>query len=140
MEPLSCIRSFLWSGILQTLPTFKTNIVSFVSDGTTTLFKLDNWVRGHALADMWPHLYQLAINNEGTVLALMDLEGGPPLGDFPSIRHLLDNLSSSLTLTDDKRLYRLSSNGVFTFKSFYNFLNDWGLCCHWTPTISIYGF
>lgn len=57
------------------------------------------------------------------------------MGDFVSVRRLLANLSSSVLLAEDRRLWRLSSNGSFTVKSFYNFLNDRGLHCRWTPTI-----
>ncbi|XP_039120608.1 uncharacterized protein LOC120257033 [Dioscorea cayenensis subsp. rotundata] len=111
------------------------NVVSSVGDGATTLFWLDNWVEGRAPADIWPHLYRSASNKEGTVRELVEELGGTPLGDSPIIRRVFDNLRSSLPLADDRRLWRLTSNGTFTIKSFYSFLNDRGLRCCWTPII-----
>lgn len=104
------------------------NLVASMGNGATTLFWLDNWVESRALADIWPHLFLGTPNKEGTVRDLAN-----KAGDSPWIRSIVDNLTNNHSL--DRKHWRLTANRVFTVKSFYNFLNDGGLRCRWTPII-----
>lgn len=130
-------RSFLWNGILQALSSFRKNLISTVRDGTSTLFWLDNWVDGCAPADIWPYLFQMSQCKEGTIKDLANWSSFVMLGDFPISRNLIDQISlhSSLEGEGGHKWWRLTTNGLFSVKSFYNFLNDGSLRCHWSPII-----
>lgn len=49
--------------------------------------------------------------------------------------NLIINFRLQVCVECNIRRWRLSSNGVFTVKSFYQFLNDGELRCGWTPII-----
>lgn len=88
-----------------------------------------------APADIWPHLFQSSRDKESTVRDLLDRVAVLPLGAFPMEHNLIVNFRLQDFANEDVRRWRLSSNGVFTVKFFYHFLNDGGLSCKWTPVI-----
>ncbi|XP_039113709.1 uncharacterized protein LOC120249266 [Dioscorea cayenensis subsp. rotundata] len=128
-------RSVFWNGILKVLPAFRKNISSSVKGGSSTLFWLDNWVEGRAPADIWPHLFESSRDKEGTVRDLLNMELAFPFGDFPREGSLITTFRLQNSTIKDGRHWKLSSNGMFSVKSFYQFLNDGGLHCRRTPSI-----
>ncbi|XP_039118577.1 uncharacterized protein LOC120254543 [Dioscorea cayenensis subsp. rotundata] len=72
---------------------------------------------------------------EGTVRDLVGREDWLPRGDYPSLSRLLMGLANHTGPGEDLKRWRLSSNGVFSVKSFYSFLVDGGIRCPWTPVI-----
>lgn len=127
--------SFFWSGILHILPAFRNNLTSIIRNGASTLFWLDNWVDGRAPADIWPHLFISAHHKEETVRDYASRMTIFPSNDFPTMNSLLLDLNSHLSSKIDKKCWKLKANGKFSVKTFYNFLNDGGLRCRWTPYI-----
>ncbi|XP_039144849.1 uncharacterized protein LOC120282161 [Dioscorea cayenensis subsp. rotundata] len=130
-----CRRSVFWNGILKILPAFWKNICSLVKGGSTTLFWLDNWVEGRAPADIWPHLFLSSRDKEGTVRDLFNGGLTLPFGNFSREGSQITSLCLQNCAIKDDRSWGLSSNGVFSVRSFYHFLNDGGLRCRWTPSI-----
>ncbi|XP_039141329.1 uncharacterized protein LOC120278666 [Dioscorea cayenensis subsp. rotundata] len=128
-------RSVFWNGILKVLPAFWKNISSLVKGGSSTLFWLDNWVEGRVPADIWPHLFESSRDKEGTVRDLLNRELAFPFGDFPREGSLITTFRLQNSTIKDGRHWKLSSNGMFSVKSFYQFLNDGGIRCRWTPSI-----
>lgn len=57
------------------------------------------------------------------------------LGDSSLARIMIELVTLLRNVGRDEKRWKLTANGVFTVKSFYNFLNDGGLRCGWTPTI-----
>lgn len=119
-------RSFFWNGILHSLPACRLNLVTSVHDGTTTLFWLDNWLDDRAPVDIWSHFFRLANDKEGSVKELIGRADFLPLDVFPLIWRLINNINASSNPGEDRKCWRLFSNGAFTVKSFYQFLNDGG--------------
>lgn len=128
-------RSFFWNGILQSLPAFRLNLIASVHDGATTLFWLDNWLDGRALADIWPHSFSLAYDKEGSIREWIGRADALPFEVLPIIRRSINMINASVNRGEDKKSWRLTSNNAFTVKSFYHFLNDGGLRCRWSPII-----
>lgn len=50
-------------------------------------------------------------------------------------RILVEQINSLLDSGRDEKRWKLTANGVFSVKSFYNFLNDGDLRCGWKPMI-----
>ncbi|XP_039118169.1 uncharacterized protein LOC120254088 [Dioscorea cayenensis subsp. rotundata] len=58
-----------------------------------------------------------------------------PLSNLPDWNTLINNTVAHLSNENDGKSWILSTNGRFSVKTFYNFLNDGGLRCHKTPVI-----
>lgn len=104
-------------------------------NGSTTLFWLDNWMEGCALADNWPLLFQLAHNKEVSIRDMVYRLSMTPLETFSTVSFLpiLTNAQSS-SKNKEKR-WKLKSSGKFSVKTFYKFLNDGSIRCQKTPII-----
>lgn len=99
------------------------------------MFWFDKWVDGRALADIWPELLHSTQNKEDKINELVGRITLISLGDTPMARILIDQINSLCDSGKDEKQWKLTTNGVYTVKSFYNFLNDGGHRCGWTHTI-----
>ncbi|XP_039123625.1 uncharacterized protein LOC120260253 [Dioscorea cayenensis subsp. rotundata] len=99
------------------------------------MFWLDNWVEGCALADICPHLFLLAQSKEETIVDFLNRGPDPTVYYLSTVSTVLNTLHSQPSSGIDERRWKLSSNGKFSVKTFYNFLNDGGLRCDKTKVI-----
>lgn len=121
-------KSFFWNGIFSCLPSFRTCTSPVIQNGANTLFWLDRWIDDRAPMYLWADLFHAASNPFITIQeCLLYL----PL---PSSIVTKGRGSHSLNSRESKR-WRLTSNGQFTSKFFYGFLNYRGILCPSTKLI-----
>lgn len=92
-------------------------------------------MEGRAPTEIWPDLFHSAHCKEDSIKDVAGRHSLVPLREFPSAHNLMEQVHSHTTLEKDVKQWKLSATGVFTVKSFYNFLVDGGLRCGWTSTV-----
>lgn len=95
---------------LYFLPVFRKNLSSLIQNGASTLFWLDNWVKGHVSADIWSHLFQLAQCKEESIRDFMSRMSVFPLNDFPASSNLINDTIVYLSSAKDKKHWNLTAN------------------------------
>lgn len=58
-----------------------------------------------------------------------------PQNEFPTWENLRIAIMSCPNSIKDVKRWTLAANGIFSVRTFYNFLNDGGLRCRWTATV-----
>lgn len=125
--PSSGMASFTLCQLLEK------NLNLIIWNWTTILFWQDNWVDGHAPAELWPHLFQLTIFKERSIKEFASRNPEIPLNDFPTLNNFFNIILAQPLHEIDERRWTLIANWRFSVKSFYNFLNDGGLRCSRLP-------
>lgn len=122
--------SFFWKGVLSYLPAFHSCIRSDIWSGSESLFRKDRWLCGRAPMNLWPELFS---NSNDQNAMFKDLEHW--LGELPFCfdEKIISFQGERMTGSREERdakWWTLNNNGLFSVKSFYNFLNDGGMRCH----------
>lgn len=121
--------SFFWKGVLNCLPAFRFGISHIVKDGDKTLFWKDCSLICLALMYVWPEEFRVSRQPNGSVCELSHLLESAPFSDYQDTSLFLDRIRGHNGELGDEKRWCLTGNGVFSVKSFYNFLNDGGLRC-----------
>lgn len=81
------------------------------------------------------NLFQLAHLKNCTIKELAGRHLPIPLEEFASAWDLINQVNANHYPARDNKRWKLTTNGTFTVKLFYNFMNDGGLRCGWTLII-----
>lgn len=78
---------------------------------------------------LWSEAYRASLQPNVTVQELIHLLDEYPFAGDVDVRPIRERLRTSINPSGDIKWWRFSRNGVFTVKSFYNFLIDEELRC-----------
>ena len=96
-------------------------------DGTTTLFWFHGWMGERASQNLWPEAFDDSPRPFGTVNAHAPNFLYIPREANPFIDDCLMELGGE---SKNSKRWRHTSSGIFSIKSFYNFLMDGGIRYH----------
>lgn len=117
--------SFFWKGVLTSLPALRSCISHEVTSGKETLFWKDGWINVIAPMNLWPDKSSMSRCPNGTLHELVHLLDESPFNGNEFICQVRANVRRPVSQLGDKKSWRLSGNGSFSVKSFYNFLRRW---------------
>ncbi|XP_039130342.1 uncharacterized protein LOC120266746 [Dioscorea cayenensis subsp. rotundata] len=100
-----------------------------VKSGFESLFWKDRWLNGLVPMNIWPDEFLASTIPHRTVRELVLLLEKPSFVNEPDVVQILSSLNVASMGDNDKKVWGLTSNGVFSVKSFYGSLNDGGLRC-----------
>lgn len=121
--------SFFWEGVYNFLLAFRGCILHGINSGEKTLFWKDRWLNGIAPMHQWLKEFRACPHPNGTVQELGHMFEVVPFSGYRETWQVRDRLRLLGGELGDKKWWILKGNGVFSVKSFYNFLNDGGLRC-----------
>lgn len=113
----------------QNLPALRRCILHDVHSGSETLFWKDRWLNGRAPLNLRPKDFCNCLCPNGLVKDLYALLYDEPFADDPDVIGVRNQLQYPTTVAGDTKRWFLTSNGIFSVKSFYNRLNDGGTRC-----------
>jgi hypothetical protein len=120
-----------WLCLQKTEPFFAVAVSSEVGDGEHTLFWTDRWLHGRCIEELAPCLFaaipkrrtkQRMVKEALTNRAwIADIKGALTVGVIMDYLHLWDLVSATVLQpeSEDKHIWRLSSNGQYSAKSAY---------------------
>lgn len=85
--------------------------------------------------NIWPHFFLASPYKENTVRDFILRGPDSQWIDCPSVTNILSNLTTLYSPVNDEKRWKLTANGKFSVKTFYNFLNDGGMRCPGSPII-----
>lgn len=127
---LSSRISSFWKGASTCLPALRGCIVHCINACEKTLLK-DRWFNGVAPMNLWPEEFRNSSSPNDTVRELSYLLEDVPFSANPDSGRLRDRVRDSREECDNIKCWKLTGNGIFSVKSFYNFLIDGGLGVRW---------
>ncbi|XP_039134949.1 uncharacterized protein LOC120272251 [Dioscorea cayenensis subsp. rotundata] len=121
--------SFFWKGVLSCLPALRSCLSHKISTGKETFFWRDCWINGVAPMHLWPVEYSECRHTNSTIYELRHLLEEQPFIDNEFVRMCSIGVQTADSHSRDIKSWRLTGNGIFSVKSFYNLLIDGGLRC-----------
>jgi hypothetical protein len=127
--------SHFWQGLMEVKKFFWPCCKIIVGNGESTRFWEDHWLRDQPLSETFPNLYLVSLDQNITVkeVSLMGVRGLRFRRAHVGVRREqwmgLCNLCANIVLSNepDRLSWKLTGTGVFTVKSMYQALQNYGV-------------
>ena len=113
---------YFYNGILSYLLTFRAFVSQIIRDKASTLSRINCWVKGDALVNLWPKAFRSALLPLGTIRKCMASPDLNLLISQSPYHELVIGISGDQLNSQDDKRWSLTPNGCFTVKSLYQFL------------------
>ncbi|XP_020251027.1 uncharacterized protein LOC109828435 [Asparagus officinalis] len=131
--------SYFWKNLFLNVDSFLCSTRVEVGEGKHTLFWLDKWLDSYTLASLFPSLFIITSHPYASVSNLRKKRNNSWIWDIKFKRQLTGSLvfqflnllnlikDTKFVQKEDSRIWLWETNGIFSVKSFYQFLIDGGL-------------